>query len=249
MPGWIGVVFPRLTLGIDSDTSALAITVRGHVLRDWLVDAAMSLHRLGFRQFVCLSGHPGPRQLTAIEEAGRIVRRRTRGIWPLRLFRATGRGSILVSANSGLVTREEAFKAPFRADPAEHGARADTSIALAIDSDWVDPSFQKLSKVAREASSWKRGWAHRRRELKGYWGDPTGASREEGNRLLKEKLDDLFPKLRAVWEGSEPNMIFRSWYSALPPNKSFFKSWLLAGAMTLVLLIWFYVTFQAMTEI
>src|SRR4051812_27649026 len=72
-PGWVGVLMPSVPLGIDSDTTELAITVRPHVLRDWLVDACRSLRRAGFSHFVCFSGHLGPRQLTAIEEAGKIL--------------------------------------------------------------------------------------------------------------------------------------------------------------------------------
>lgn len=249
MPGWVGVVLPRAPLGIDSDTAALALTVRAHVLRDWLVDAAMSLHRKGFAQFVCFSGHLGPRQLTAIEEAGRMLRRRTRGGILRRIARGFPRGAILVSASSGLATREEAFRAPFRADPAEHGGAADTSVALAIDSDWVEPSFLELPKRTLDKSAWKRGWEHRRRRTQGYWGEPAKATRDGGDKLLREKIDDLFPKIRAVLEGSEPTVVFRSWYSAFPPNKSFFHAWLIGMAALAILLAWFYVTFQAMTAV
>src|SRR6201986_4099565 len=39
MPGWNAGIMPAAPLGIDSNTQALALTVRAHVLRDWLVDA------------------------------------------------------------------------------------------------------------------------------------------------------------------------------------------------------------------
>src|SRR4051812_45382976 len=52
-PGWRGVLMPSLPLGIDSNTTALALTVRAHVLRDWLVDACRGLSRAGFVHFVC----------------------------------------------------------------------------------------------------------------------------------------------------------------------------------------------------
>src|SRR5690348_4340479 len=42
MPGWVGIVMPRAALGIDSNTTSLALTVRPHVLRDWLVDSCRS---------------------------------------------------------------------------------------------------------------------------------------------------------------------------------------------------------------
>src|SRR5262245_40865058 len=68
MPGWKAVLMPAAPLGVNSDTTETAITVRGHVLKDWIVDACRSLSRSGFRHFVSFSGHLGPRQLTALEE-------------------------------------------------------------------------------------------------------------------------------------------------------------------------------------
>src|ERR1700744_4230787 len=41
MPGWVGIKMPSIPLGIDSNTTQFAITVRPHVLRDWLVDACV----------------------------------------------------------------------------------------------------------------------------------------------------------------------------------------------------------------
>src|SRR4051812_7414411 len=45
MPGWVGVLLPPLPIGVDSNTTALALTVRSHVLRDWLVDICLALSR------------------------------------------------------------------------------------------------------------------------------------------------------------------------------------------------------------
>src|SRR4051812_37569151 len=72
LPEWKGVLMPELPLGIDSNTHRVRFTVRPHVLRDWLVDSTKHLVDLGFLHFVCFSGHLGPRQLTAIEEAGTL---------------------------------------------------------------------------------------------------------------------------------------------------------------------------------
>lgn len=70
----IGPAFPFALDRVDSS----AITVRGHVLRDWIVDQVRSLQRLGFKNFICLSTHLGPRTLTALEEASWMVSRRGR---------------------------------------------------------------------------------------------------------------------------------------------------------------------------
>src|SRR4051794_39123164 len=63
LPGWSGIVMPGAPLGIDSNTTHLSVTVRPHVLRDWLVDSCSGLIRNHFVHFVCFSGHRGPRQL------------------------------------------------------------------------------------------------------------------------------------------------------------------------------------------
>src|SRR4051794_8127047 len=41
--GWVGVLMPVFPAGIDSDTTELALTVRSHALRDWLVDCCRGL--------------------------------------------------------------------------------------------------------------------------------------------------------------------------------------------------------------
>jgi creatinine amidohydrolase len=239
MPGWIGVVMPEAPLGIDSNTTQLAMTVRPHVLRDWLVDACRSLMRIGFVHFVCFSGHLGPKQLTAIEEAGKIIRNRY-------LWRPFGRHSIflfgqrptLISASSALVDFRAVMKSPFWSDPIEHGGRRDTSVALAIIPDSVEPSYSVLPKLEQIPSRWSRNLNRRLHRTSSYWGDPQFASAEQGEDELLRVLEDVFPKLRAVWEGGSPNTHFRSWYSVLPSNKSFYKAWLLVVFIVLVLAAW-----------
>src|SRR4051812_4596016 len=53
LPGWTAVLMPAAPLAIESNTTAIAWTVRPHVLRDWLVDACSGLARQGFLHFVC----------------------------------------------------------------------------------------------------------------------------------------------------------------------------------------------------
>jgi creatinine amidohydrolase len=242
MPGWQAVLMPGAPLGIDSDTTAHALTVRGHVLRDWLVDSARSLIRSGFCHFVVFSGHAGPRQLTAIEEAGRIIYKQS--AW-LRRFR---RGSApvvpyptLVSASSAAVPKAEIARSPLWTDPAEHGGRRDTSVLLAVAPAQVEGAYSALPAQQRDPHHWTRRWQHWRREVQGYWGKPAEATAEHGQKVLTGTVDEIFPKLRAVLEGANPEYLFRSWYSVLPPNKSFFKAWILALSFTFLLLMWVFI--------
>jgi creatinine amidohydrolase len=245
LPGWVGIVMPSLPLGIESNTSAIRITVRPHVLRDWLVDSCRSLGAAGFRQFVCFSGHLGPKQLTAIEEAGKIVSKPLRSAGVFRKLGFFGSRSTLVSASSALVTAADVRASPFRLDPPEHGGTRDTSAALALGVP-LSPQFKDLPPQARVGSFLSRLFQYRTGKLSGYWGSPGLGDAQVGGSLLKGSLDEIFPKLRAVWEGSNPNALFRSWYSILPFHKSFFRAWVLALAFAGLICFWIFLNVQAM---
>lgn len=239
LPSWVGVIMPPAPLGIDSNTTLLAITVRPHVLRDWLVDACRSLVKSGFLHFVCFTGSLGPKQLTAIEEAGKMIQKSGRwGRWAGSFSRINTPKPTLISANSALISWEKVLASPFWPDPEEHGGQRDTSVALVIDKGLVDPEFATLPKMERESSRWLRNLGRRLGRIQGYWGNPGGASVEAGEKEINDKLNEVFPKMRAVWEGANPAFLFRSWYSILPPNKSFFKAWLLLVIICLVMAAW-----------
>lgn len=241
LPGWTGVIMPRAPLGIDSNTTEFALTVRAHVLRDWLVDSSRALIRRGFFHFVCFSGNLGPRQLTAIEEAGKIVRKTGRWKhWAGFLIRQDSMRPALISANSAWIAWKDVIASPFWPDPKEHGGQRDTSVALAISKEWVDPGFAILPQLDRKSSRWKRNLDRRLGQLRSYWGNPAVAQAEVGEKELKNTLDRIFPKMRTVWEGANPEFLFRSWYSILPPNKSFYKAWLLLILICLFIAVWGY---------
>ncbi len=239
MPGWSGVIMPEAALGIEANTSQIVITVRAHVLRDWLVDSCRCLIRCGFFHFVCFTGHLGPRQLTAIEEAGKIIGRaqwwnpRSAPFFVPKKIRPT-----LLSAQSGSISWKEVLTSPFWPDPKEHGGERDTSVALAISEGLVSPIFQDLPRVNRLSSRWIRNFSRRMGRLSGYWGDPSVAHPKQGEIEMAQSVEVLFPKFKVVWEGHRPQSLFRSWYSILPPNQSFFKAWLLFALILLFLAGW-----------
>lgn len=226
MPGWKAVLMPSLALGVDANTQSLAVTVRAHVMRDWLIDACRSLVREGFLQFVCFSGNAGPRHLTAVEEAGRML-------WRQAWFKSRARRPRLVSATSASVRWPAVARSPLWPAPAEHGGGDDTSIALAIARGVVDPMYAALPRMEAGRGMLGTFLARTRRQISGYWGEPARATAEHGEALLAQTVEDVFPKLRAVWEGANPRWIFSSWYGVFPPNRSFFRAWLLALAVAL----------------
>jgi len=243
LPDWTGVIMPDAPLGVDTVTTATALPVRAHVLRDWLLDCSRGLMRHGFVHFACFSGHLCPRQLTAIEEAGKMLLR-GRAWLPSSLSKRAKRArrghtrATLVSACSALVSAREVRRSPLWADPPEHGGAGDTGIGLYLSPAAVASSFVELSAKQQTGSYWRRGLLRSRRKLGGYWGIPADAEASEGQKHLENKMNDIFPKLRATWEGSNPNHLFRSWYSVIPPNKGFFKIWVLAFVLIAILWIW-----------
>jgi creatinine amidohydrolase len=251
MPGWRAVLMPAAPLAIDTNTKTLALGVRAHVLRDWLVDACQGLTRAGFYHYVCFSGHLGPKQLTAIEEAGGLIRKRTRWIRLTRKLTGTREPATplptLISACSAQVSASTVRGSPLFLDLREHGGRRDTSVALALDPSLVDTGFNALpSRDWSSPSHWGRAWLRITRKVSGYWGKPAEGSAAWGQGVLKGSIDEIFPKLRAVLEGAEPNLLFRSWYSVIPINRTFFKSWLLAMSFSALLLIWVFISVSSL---
>ncbi|MEK6578179.1 MAG: creatininase family protein [Bdellovibrionota bacterium] len=239
MPGWSGVIFPPLPLGTSAKTTAEPILIRNYILRDYLVDSCRSLAKQGFRHFVCFSGTVTPKQLTAIEDAGKII---NGSFWRkiLTLINRSAGRVTLVSARSGVLSSAEIRASLWFSDAVENGGKRDTSIALATTPELVADEFSKLPEVVRTSSRLSRYFDRYSARVSGYWGNPSAASAKEGQTLLSQIISDVFPKLRAVWEGSNPNMIFRSWFSVMPWNKSFFRAWLLSAFLVILIGLWSY---------
>jgi creatinine amidohydrolase len=233
LPEWKGVIMPLAPLGLESNTQKIAITVRPHVIRDYLVDSCRSLSKAGYRHFVCFSGHLGPKQLTALEDATRIINR-------VGKFRSKRKRVTLVSASSALVGVKDLKDSLFFPNPKEHGGARDTSWALFMNLVPEPFSLPEVPKLDPPHSLVGRSFERLTGQVEGYWGNPAAATPEQGLAIVQEQVDHVFPKLRAVWEGSSPNALFRSWYSVLFFNKSFFKSWIIAITAMGVLVFWYW---------
>ena len=164
----------------------------------------------------------------------------------LRLFKKWVDLPVLVSARSGLATPQEVRRAPFFPQPVEHGGARDTAVALGLVPEMVAPEYAALTAQVEDSSGIGRFWKRRRHEIHGYWGAPAEAQVDEDSLRLRAIVDEAMPKLRAVWSGSSPEALFRSWYSVLLPNKSFFKAWMMALAAGALMLFWVYFSLQAL---
>ena len=237
-PGWRAVIAPMAPLAVECNTSALAFPVRGYVLRDYLVDVGSVMIRQGFKYLVGFTGNPTPRQVVAMEEAGRILTRqgaRARGLFGGIFSGRTHAGlAAFVSAQSGGTQPADIWRSPLGADPEEHGGARDTSVAL-----WLyqgsprEPQLQP-QKVERRGMLLERLVRRVRGQTSGYWGDPSKASVFAGESAISNTLDETFPKLRAWFEGANPSGLFRSWHSVLPSNRTTFKAWILIFGIALL---------------
>jgi len=245
-PDWTGVLMPDMPLGVDGNTTKIAFGVRSYVLRDWLVDICKSLSRLNFKHFVCISGSISPRQLTVIEDASKLVRNYSSRRRFFSFFRSNK--SELVSASSAMALNKEIFSAPFWPTPREHGGKLDTSVALFTNPDLVSENHKELKARPEPGHGWVRLKNRLSKNVYGYWGDaPMHATCDFGEKHISDKVQFLYPKLEAVWDGKVPYWVaFRSWHSILPPNKSFFKAWLLVLVMAIVLFVWLYLNISAL---
>lgn len=222
-PGWKGILMPSLPLGLETHTPRhFHLTVRPHVLRDWLVDASQSLIRQGFEHFVCFTGQLGAKQLTAIEEAGSLLHQEG---W--KRFCIWKKRPRLLSASSGWISfKEHVLKEPAGPVPVEHGGREDTALLLAAYPEKVRALFQSLPQRSQK-------------EAAGYWGQPAQATADLGKEILKERLFKLHGPLLALWKKEKPQpSFFRSGYRLIPSHQSFFRSWLLVLAICFLFWLW-----------
>ena len=209
-----------------------------------MVDLCDGLFKLGFQKFVCTSGNLGPAHLTAIEEAGKFLRSKH-----LR-FGLFGKKSapVLVSANSVALFEDEKSDSPIWSDPKEHGGKRDIEAAMTLFPAELDPMWKSLPAIEKNPLGFSRWRLRQKGEVSGYWGSPSKADTTNAETRLNEKISALIPKLKAVWSGSEPNHLFRSWYSIYPPNKSLFKAWLLVFSLIFLMALWIVITLQTFLQ-
>lgn len=132
---WRSLLLTAPALSVQSRTGA-GIEIKGYVLRDYLVETCRSLNRLGFTRFVCVSSSQAPRQLTAIEEAAKSIRARSR--WEL-WKRATR--PVLMSASSVLVEPARQRRGLWRYRPEAIDRELPTDARVAEEASIVTPKL------------------------------------------------------------------------------------------------------------
>jgi creatinine amidohydrolase/Fe(II)-dependent formamide hydrolase-like protein len=224
LPTWNFIIMPVLPFTVDTYTTTTALTVRPHVMRDALVDQCDSLKRKGFTQFAALTSHRTPKQLSAIEDAAKIVSR--------------GKKVTLLSLSSAMVESKDVFKSPMIALPEEHGGAFDTGFVLATVPELVSAESKGLVAVESPRASAARFIQYFRGQIDGYWGNPAVASAEHTKQKIDRELDLLVEKMKPVLEKGKGKSAFFSSYRYIPFNGSFFKAYLLALMFFMTIFMW-----------
>lgn len=234
MPQWNFVIMPTLAMTVDTYTSSLALTVRPHVLRDALVDQCESLKKRGYLQFAAFSTHLSPRQICAIEDAGKIV--------------SKSKKATLVSLTSAWIESQTVFQSPLIALPGEHGGAQDTGYMLAKHPELVKVSGTSLVPVDPPRASPGRFIQYFKGTLGGYWGRPSDANAQAEMERMDRELLILIEKMLPVFEKGKGKTAFHSGYRWFPLNGSFFKAYILAALFFVSLFAWVMWGFRSVLE-
>ncbi len=229
LPAWSFIFMPLIPLTVDGVTRKFSLPVRPHVVRDAVVDQCEELKRLGFKNFVAVNSHLTPQQITALEDAAKIVSGR---------FNFGQKRHQLISVTGALVDSKQVLESPMIALPFEHGGDRDTSMMLAFGADWVSDRYRGLESHSRPKATVGRFFSWVSKELDGYWGNPALATIEKGKYEISQTAGTLAEKMIPWLEKGQGKGQFLSWYRFFPFNGSFFKAYLLAGILFLILLAW-----------
>ncbi len=228
LPAWNFILMPLIPLTVDTHTSKLALPVRAHVVRDAIVDQCEHLKRLGFKNFICVSSHLTPKQLTALEDAARIIT-------PVWLKRGSAQ---MVSVAGALIEPKELWNSPLISLPKEHGGASDTGFMLRHQPSLVKSERTSLPQIPTPKPRPSRLISYFAHTLDGYWGNPGGAAPGEGIGEWTSEIPGLATRLMPWLERSEGKRQFLSPYGKFPLNGSFFKAYLLASIFFVIMTFW-----------
>jgi len=229
LPAWNFILMPLIPLTVDGVTNHLALPVRPHVVRDAVVDQAEHLKRLGFKNFIVVNSHLSPKQITALEDAAKIVNGRLG--WLGRKFQ-------MVSLSGALVDSKTVFESPMIALPEEHGGERDTSAILAHDPALVLGNPRDLAAVPRPKAGVSRFFDYLNHRIDGYWGNPARASAENGKTDAATEMNLLIERLIPWLEKGQGGSQFLSMYRHFPFNGSFFKAYILSIILFILMMVW-----------
>ncbi|HID96840.1 MAG TPA: creatininase family protein [Thermodesulfobacteriaceae bacterium] len=157
------------------------ISITGGTVRRLGVEIVMSLYRQGLRNFVLLSGHAGGTHVAALTDAGEEILETTEDarIAVLSILD-------LVAAIPGDIVETEGDS---------HAGEVETSLMQHLRASWVNgtspaeyPSFSSPILARNKKKFWPGG----------VWGDPSKASSQKGEVILKREAELLVELVRKL---------------------------------------------------
>jgi creatinine amidohydrolase len=205
-PDWSLIRIPTLWCGSQVFDTVGSVQVRPRALRNLVVDSLNSLAKYGFRYFLILNAHGGPKHIVALEEAAHVISRQHGA----RAFSFSGhviwsflRGNYLEEMQQKLALSAE-DAAALKQDA--HAGFWETSMMLKLKPDLVDPGFRKLQPFTTKLIEKLRpNYPLKMGDRQGYVGHPARANvnfADGASEFLLEKAMQLIEN--ALFAGSNP---------------------------------------------
>jgi creatinine amidohydrolase len=160
------------------------ISISGDTLKALLVELGREFHRQGLKNIIFLSGHAGGTHMAAVTDAGE------------RLLQELSDIKVAVVSILDLL-REVLEESPdlVRTKGDAHAGEVETALVLAAHPHLVTgtapaewPAFPKYILVRDKTKFWPGG----------VWGDPSGASAEQGEAILQAEIKRLCQVIDAL---------------------------------------------------
>lgn len=177
-----------------------SIHIRNETLAQLLFEAALGLADQGFSRFVFLSGHGGNR--TALDLAAQRLQLERPGLEVLHAH--------VLAVQTGRRLREAVEKAygkPLSRVWEAHAGEQETSAVLAVRPELVmldrvtaEPDMDAYLAKGRDPEVYRIDFDLRSRAPDGFWGDPRGATAEQGHLFYEKMAEYLAEKIASKWD-------------------------------------------------
>lgn len=253
------LILPTIFAGSDTLIFRGSIEVRPWVFHHLLYDCCKQLAKDGFKNFIAIGTHGGPRHMVVLEEVASKMR------WRYRVNMISASGKIILGMLSGgfrekIIQQLDVQKYSLSNDQLQalktdyHAGMIETSLMQVIRPDLVKPIYRELSAViipkywqirrSSISASIQKGQSD---HLVGYLGSPSYAHPEIGKAVVEVLLNELEPLIDRFLQGENVSQHFRSWLYYVPFFRTHFLSFVLlllfAGLFALAL---FYLNYFAM---
>jgi creatinine amidohydrolase len=202
---------PPIPIGADTFADVGSIEVRPSTVRAVVRDVGLSLARNGFRRLMIANHHGGPSHFMALDDAARAIERRS----DMRVLSIAGRLIIGMYMDGGLkalfdhLGTPEADRKMLSLDV--HAGAWETSELLAVRPDLVREGWRDLETVTVPLEKLTiTSSLHEGRGL-GYFGAPSLASAELGERYMQWIAEHLAPDAVRFLDGERVPGLSLKW--------------------------------------